>query len=137
MTKNITYFKVATVEDSFVVAKRLHNLFSEVDELEYTGNARNITDALHLVSLQKPNALILDINLSEDESGKNGIDLLKLLRDKYPDMYVIMMTNLSDKIYKTLCLELGANYFLDKTQEFTKLPEILKEIYLQDHKECA
>jgi DNA-binding NarL/FixJ family response regulator len=123
--------RIMTVDDSAVVADRLQFMLQEVDRVEVLGNATNISEALHLIHQQEPNVVILDIHLKEDMLVTNGVHLLIQLRRKYPHMKIIMLTNLSGPQYRSTCMAFGADYFFDKTNDFEKIPEALKEIQLQ------
>jgi DNA-binding NarL/FixJ family response regulator len=120
--------KVITVDDSPIITQRIKSILGEMDNIELIGSASNAVSALTLIHRQTPNVVILDINLGEDASQFNGIDLLIALRKRYPQMKIIMLTNLSDPQYRTRCIAFGANYFFDKSNDFYKLSETLEEI---------
>lgn len=122
--------KVITVDDSRIVSERLKALLSEIENVKFSGNAGNIRDALTLIDQEKPNVVILDILLEEDLPKANGMDLLITLRAKYPDMKIIMLTNLTEPQYSNTCFALGADYFFDKSNDFDKIAEALNEIQL-------
>jgi DNA-binding NarL/FixJ family response regulator len=130
MTGNQTFylFKIVTVDDSPLIVERLRQMLSEISNVSFVGNARNITTALDLIDKQKPNAVILDIYLEDDMPKANGINLLSTLKNKYPDLKVIMLTNLSEPQYRSACVAIGADYFFDKTNEFDRIPETIKKI---------
>lgn len=44
---------------------------------------------------------------------------------------MIMITNHADTYYKEQCTELGAKYFLDKSNDFALVPGIVKEFSLK------
>lgn len=117
--------RIATVEDSPIVADRLQSMLNDLEYIEFAGNATNISDALRLVREERPGVVILDIHLKENAPNSSGMDLLADLRHAYPGMVLIMLTNLSSQQYRTKCLKLGANYFFDKTNDFEKVPEVL------------
>jgi two-component system response regulator YesN len=48
------------------------------------------------------------------EEGKNGLGLVRLLRKKFPQAKIIMLSNYSDFQYKALALKNGADDFLLK-----------------------
>ncbi|MBP6732860.1 MAG: response regulator [Chitinophagales bacterium] len=120
--------RIATVEDSPIVADRLQTMLCDLEYIEFAGNATNISDALRLVRDEKPGVVILDIHLKENAPNNSGMDLLADLRLTYPGMVLIMLTNLSSHQYRSKCLKLGANYFFDKTNDFEKVPEILSNL---------
>ncbi len=120
--------KVVTVDDSPIITQRIKSILSEMDNIEFLGSASNAVSAMSLIQRQTPNVVILDINLDENNSQFNGIDLLIALRNRYPQMKIIMLTNLSAPQYRMRCIAFGANYFFDKSNDFYKLPEVLNEI---------
>ncbi len=125
MTAQHTNLKVVTVDDSPIIADRLQTILAQIEPVFFAGNATNIATALALIDREQPQVVILDINLEADMPKRNGIDLLIILREKFIDMKIIMLTNLTDLQYRNTCLFLGANYFLDKSNEFEKISEIV------------
>ncbi len=65
--------KIGIVEDEVVIA---HTIESTLDDLgyEYCGPASSYGEALELLETDKPDLLLLDINLA---GKKDGIDLKK------------------------------------------------------------
>jgi DNA-binding NarL/FixJ family response regulator len=124
--------KVVTVEDSLIIADRLQSMLREMNNISFLGNARNIATALNLISLQKPHVVILDILLQDDMPNANGLNLLIILKKKYPNLKVIMLTNLSGTQYRNTCVAFGADCFLDKTNEFELIPETLKKFSIPE-----
>jgi DNA-binding NarL/FixJ family response regulator len=117
--------KVVTVDDSPIIAARLQTILAETEQVVFAGNAISIAAALILIEQEQPQVVILDINLEADMPKLNGIDLLSMLRKKYTGMKIIMLTNLTDLQYRNTCLVLGADYFLDKSNEFERIAEIV------------
>jgi DNA-binding NarL/FixJ family response regulator len=122
--------KIVTVDDSPIITQRIKSILSDMDNIEFLGTANNAVSALSLIQKQIPNVVILDINLDENLARFNGIDLLIALRKRYPQMKIIMLTNLSAPQYRNRCIAFGANYFFDKSNDFHKITEALEEIAL-------
>jgi DNA-binding NarL/FixJ family response regulator len=118
--------KVITVDDSPVVVERLESMFRDITNVRFSGHARNISSALHLIQKERPQVVILDIHLEVELPDQNGMNLLITLRKQYPEMKIIMLTNLSEPQYRNTCLAFGADYFFDKSMDFDKISEILK-----------
>jgi PAS domain S-box-containing protein len=133
--KSSSTLKIMTVDDSPVIAERLQFMLSEIDSVEFLGNALNISSALELIDQRAPNVVILDIHLKDDLLVANGVHLLIQLRRRYPEMKIIMLTNLSVPQYKSTCMAFGADYFFDKTIDFEKIPDVVRGIQLQQNVE--
>lgn len=122
-----TVLKIVTVEDSSIIVDRVKEMLSDIRDVSFIGNAATIPAAMELIRTHRPDAVILDINLRSVD-GRNGIDLLAMIREKYPEIKVIMLTNLTDMRYRIICRDFGADYFFDKSNEFDKIPETLNRI---------
>jgi DNA-binding NarL/FixJ family response regulator len=99
-------------------------LLKDTDNIGYISVANNYDEARRLLASEDPDVVLLDINLP----GKNGIDLLKLINQNNRKMEVIMITNHADEYYKQQCHELGARFFLDKSNDFNLVPGIISEL---------
>ncbi len=116
--------KVLIVDDSAIVQERLMSMLENQKGIQIVGQALNGIEALKFIKQNKPQAVILDIRMP----GGNGIDVLQEIKHIDPDIKVIMFTNYPYSQYRTKCLKSGADYFLDKSAEFNKIPEILNHL---------
>jgi DNA-binding NarL/FixJ family response regulator len=57
----------------------------------------------------------------------NGLNLLITLKQRYPKMKVIMLTNLAEPQYRNTCKAFGADYFFDKSVDFDRIDVALIE----------
>lgn len=119
--------KVITVDDSPIIAERIKAILNEVEQVIFLGNAVNVSDALFLIERKQPDVVIVDIHLDATNSDGNGIQLLSTLHEKYSKIKTIVFTNHNEPHYKLACIALGADYFLDKSYDFNKIPEILQK----------
>lgn len=112
---------VLIVEDSPIVTERLMNIINDLEEVKFTLQAFNYNEAITLYKAVKPNIIVLDISLPD----KNGIEVLKTIRELGGTERVIILTNSANDFYKKECFESGADYFLDKSKDFEKIPELI------------
>lgn len=124
--------KVLIVEDSDVVTLRIREVLNSIDEVLFVGAASNSIEAHTLIRIMSPDVVLLDISIP----GKNGIYLLKDIKQNYSQTKVIMLTNYSGTDYRDYCYILGADYFFDKSTEFEKIPEALKSIFSEKNGPC-
>ena len=120
--------KIVMVDDSPIITQRMKSMLADMTNIEVGGSATSAAGALSLIHRIRPDVAVLDIHLENQESRFNGIDLLIALRKQYPDMKIIMLTNLIHEQYRSRCFAFGADYFFDKTNEFFRIPEALEEI---------
>jgi len=113
--------RVFLVEDSAIIRERLLQLLAGLDGVTVVGGADNAVDAIAGIVAAAPDVVVLDIKLKNG----SGIDVLKRIKKRLPSVTVIMLTNYATSEYRRKCLEAGAEYFLDKTNEFENLRGIL------------
>jgi len=112
---------VVLIDDSLLVRERVANIISELPGIKVIGEAGNSIEAIKIVRKKKPDVVILDIKMP----GENGVQVLKKIKNEFEELKIIMLTNYPYSQYKVECLKEGADYFLSKSDEFEKLPDIL------------
>jgi len=114
---------IMIVDDNVNFVKRMTGLLENLDGISSINVAGDYDNAVRLLSEQTPDFLLLDINLP----GKNGMEILKMIKNNKLECEVIMITNHADEYYRIQCKKLGAKYFLDKSSEFGLVPEIISK----------
>ena len=113
---------VMIVDDNMRFVERMINILNELKI--YVNVANEYHEACRSLELATPDLVLLDINLP----GKNGIEILKKVKQSGGNCKVIMLTNHADDYYKQICSELGADYFLDKSHDFASVPGIISKM---------
>ena len=113
--------KLFIVEDSAIIRGRIMAMVSILDNIQIAGSSGETVESLNMIRTLQPDIVILDIRLK----GGSGIDLLQVIKNEFPGILVIMLTNYPYPQYQRRCLELGADYFFDKSREFEKIIDVL------------
>jgi response regulator of citrate/malate metabolism len=96
-----------------------------MNKVKWVGHAFCIKEAKDLIRIKKPDVVLLDIILKEE----CGFDLLKYIKNNYPDIVVFMLSNrINSSNYKKSLL-MGAHYLIDKSYEFYNIPNLLMAIH--------
>lgn len=114
---------VLIADDSEDLRSRLRGLLSRLDYIDSIEEASSAYEAISLVQKHNFDVAILDIQMPG-----SGITALKKIKSDHDNIRVIVLTNHADAFYKRICLSAGADFFLDKTMEFQKLPELLHDM---------
>jgi len=120
--------KIFVVEDSSAVRERLVEMIREVEDMEVVGEAATYGKAVAGITQTAPDVAILDIKLADDTGS--GIDVLNEIRKTMPAMRAIVLSNYVSPQHLKASADAGAEYFLDKSSDFEKIPEILERIAL-------
>jgi DNA-binding NarL/FixJ family response regulator len=121
--------RIYIIEDSESIMQRISRLISAVEETEIVGSSGNIDEALDSIKNLKPEVVILDISVEKVK----GLKMIQDIKQMNPFTKVVMFTNYDFQSYKDKSYEYGADYYLDKSQEFEKLAGIL-EVVKKNHK---
>lgn len=113
--------RVILVEDSPLVRRNLMEMLSSLPHVEVVAAEEGATTALHAIDVLKPEVVVLDIQIAEG----SGMDVLRQVKQTYPQIQVVMLTNHSSSFYRAACLREGADFFLDKSSEFDQVGNIL------------
>jgi DNA-binding NarL/FixJ family response regulator len=121
--------RVFVADDSKIVRERLICTITETQGFTCVGEARDGEEAFSKVSQLKPDVVILDIRMPKE----NGISVLKKIKKNRPSTTVIIFTSYPFEQYRKRCMDLGADFFFDKSLEPEKLIETLKSMAEGDH----
>ena len=89
----------------------------------YDGNA-----ALDQVQYDEPDVMIIDLKMP----GIDGIELLKRVKQTWPQIQVIVLTGHGSEQDKKNCMALGAFSYMQKPVDIDLLSESLKKAYLKN-----
>jgi DNA-binding NarL/FixJ family response regulator len=109
------------IDSSLFIIERLVSMLNEVKIIEKIFSASEYHEAIGILQKEKTDIVLLDIHLP----GKNGIDLLNHIVINFPETQVIVLSNLVSEYYQKLCKKSGAFYFIDKSKDFDKIPEVI------------
>ena len=116
--------KVFISDDSTTVRERLVTMVLDLPQVGVVGQAEDAPGSLDAIRQARPDVVILDIRMP----GGNGIKVLRAVKKMSPAPRVIMLTNYAYAQYRKRCEEAGADFFLDKSTEFDKLPQVLEQV---------
>ena len=116
--------KVFISDDSTTVREHLVTVMLDLPEMAVVGQAQDARGSLDAIRQTRPDVVILDIRMP----GGNGISVLREVKKMNPAPRVIMLTNYAYTQYRKKCEESGADFFLDKSTEFDKLPQALEQV---------
>ena len=113
--------KVFLVEDSPLLRERLGAMLRAIPGASVTGQAAEAEAATQAILAAPPDVVVLDIQLAKG----SGFDVLRVLRERAPQVAVYVLTNFANDAYRAAAERQGACGFFDKSTEFEHLREAL------------
>jgi DNA-binding NarL/FixJ family response regulator len=121
--QTLQVIKVAIIEDRREIRDALSMLINGTEGFSCAGVYRSMEDALAKIESERPDVVLADIGLP----GMSGIEGVRILKERNPDLLIMMLTVYEDdeRIFDALCA--GACGYLLKRTSPAKLIESLKE----------
>jgi DNA-binding NarL/FixJ family response regulator len=118
--------RLLIADDSEILRSRLCELLSEIEGVTIVGQARDCPSCVEAVQYLKPDVVILDVRIP----GGDGILALEAIKKAESPPKVIMFTNYPYLQYRKKCLDVGADFFFYKANDFEQLVEVVKGLAL-------
>jgi DNA-binding NarL/FixJ family response regulator len=110
---------VVIVEDHDLVRQGLRALLERDPAIAVVGEARNVQEALQVVAGSRPQVVLLDLRLGDED----GAEVSRLLRDSAPEVHVLVLSAHERSSDLRAAMAAGATgYLLKRTS-----PELLLE----------
>ena len=115
--------QVAIVDDHQIVRTGFRELLSEDASINIAFEAATGDEALEMLRITQCGVLLLDISLP----GKSGVDVLRAVRQRYPEIKVLILSGFPEESYALAMIKIGANGYLCKDCE---REELLRAIHM-------
>jgi len=110
-------WKVLLVEDQAIVRQGLKVILEQDPNIIVTHQAENGQEAINILHSHLIDFVMMDIRMPV----MNGIEATRIIKKQWPDIKIMILTTFNDAEYAMQALKEGANGFLLKTSETTKL----------------
>ncbi|MDE2295435.1 MAG: response regulator transcription factor [Gammaproteobacteria bacterium] len=117
--------RLVVVDDHTLFRRGLIALLAREPHLRVVGEASDAGEASRVVSLQRPDVILLDNHLP----GVRGVDAVGALRDAVPGARVVMLTVSEDAADLGAALRAGASGYLLKSCDATELVSAIERAY--------
>lgn len=116
--------RVVLVDDnpSFLAVSR--EFLDGHDDIEVVGTATSGPDALALIESARPSAVITDLVMP----GMNGFELTQQIKQRWPEIHVIIMTMHDTVRHRDAAIQAGASGFVTKAKMDSDLVPALGEL---------
>lgn len=114
--------KVFLADDSIPVRDRVAGMLRE-QNMAVVGQAQTPQASIEGILATRPDVVVLDIQLQ----GGCGLDVLRAVHLAAPQIAFVILSNNSGAAYRKLFRMEGAEFFLDKSDEFGQLAHSVEQ----------
>lgn len=109
--------KLLIVDDDLLILKSLSLTLSREDDITVTGCASDGVEAIKICEEQTPDIILMDIRMP----GVDGVAATRLIKQRYPNVRIMMLTTFDDKPNIQQALSAGADGYLVKTDKISDI----------------
>jgi len=112
------------VDDHFMVVEGIRSLLQEEPEVVWAGSAGNAAYCVSGIRETCPDVILMDINLPD----RSGYELCREVREKFPHIKVIGLSNFNQASFIRKMLEAGASGYILKNASKKDLLKALRVV---------
>lgn len=117
--------KVLIVDDHESMCDSLFHALTITDEFLVVASLNNAQHAEAYCMKLKPDLVLMDVCT---EGGASGLEATKIIREKYPNIKVIVMSGFDEITYAPRAKEVGADAFIYKSKSLDYFVEVAKGV---------
>ena len=116
--------KVLIADDQELIRESLGIVLGANPDMEITGMASDGQSVLSMIKKEKPDVILMDIRMP----GMDGVECTRIVKEKYPDIYIIILTTFDDDEYVYGALKYGASGYLLKGISMKELASAIRTV---------
>ncbi|MCM3782191.1 response regulator transcription factor [Neobacillus mesonae] len=116
--------KILIVDDDPLVCQSLRLLLSREPDMEVTATANDGTAAIQCCEGILPDIVLMDIRMP----GMDGIQATRLIKQKWPQVQIMMLTTFQDEHIIRMALLAGAEGYMLKSTQVSSMAQQLRAL---------
>jgi DNA-binding NarL/FixJ family response regulator len=116
--------KLMLVDDHAVLRDGLRNILEMEEDIQVAGEAESGEEALRRIPELKPDLIIMDINMPNG----NGVKVTGIIKNRYPDIKILMLTMHSHEEYFMSAIREGADGYILKDAPSEQVVEAVRTV---------
>jgi DNA-binding NarL/FixJ family response regulator len=117
--------RILLVDDQGIIREGLGSLLRSKPDIEVIGEAENGQIAVDMAIALQPDVVLMDVRMPV----MDGVAAIRVLRQKAPDIKVLVLTTFDDDEYITQAMGCGARGYLLKDTPSEELAQAIRAVY--------
>lgn len=115
--------RVVLVDDHRLMLEVVRATLEEDGDFDVVGTARSAAEALRVVASTGPDVVVLDVRMP----GSDGLSCLQQLKERDPELTVVILSGIEEPRIAQRALRLGASAFVKKQVDPRDLAAVLRQ----------
>lgn len=115
---------VLLADDHAIIRAGIKQILEDTDDLWAKGEAANGHEVMHQIRSASWDLLVLDISMP----GRNGIDIIRLVKDECPRLPILILSMHQEDQYAVRALHAGATGYLTKESDSDLLLTAMRRV---------
>ncbi len=116
--------RILLVDDHEIVRQGLKALIDSHDDLEVVGEGGSVEDAIKRTGFDSPDMVLLDVRLPDG----SGVEACREIRQRFPDVRVLMLTSFADEDALIAAIMAGASGYVLKRIRGAELIDSIRRV---------
>ena len=117
--------KVLIADDQELIRQSLSIILGLKEEISVVGGVGDGTEVLEFIAKEKPDIILMDIRMPT----MDGVECTKIVKEKYPEIKIIVLTTFDDDKYVFSALKYGASGYLLKGISMDELEKAINTVH--------
>jgi len=120
--------RVIAVDDHHLILKALSDLLNEHPDIQLVASSHQGSQLLKLVREKNPDVAILDLGMTTESF--DPISSVHLLHEQYPKVKVLILTGYDDGLWARELVKAGASGYMRKSDDFSlNIPQAIRALH--------
>lgn len=117
--------RILIADDHPIVRNGLKQIISDEEDMKVICEASDGQEVIDMLSKNEIDVVILDISMP----GMGGFETLEKIKQKLPELPVLMLSALSEELYASKTLKAGASGFINKESAPEELVKAVRKVF--------
>lgn len=119
--------RVLVADDHAILRDGIRSILESQEDIIVVGEASNGEEAFEFVGKLIPDIVLMDISMPK----MNGLEATRLIKERFPDVKVLILTQHDNREYITPALGAGASGYVLKRSGRREMLNALRQVYEQ------
>lgn len=121
--ERVVALKVLIADDHPLMVAGVRRALERGTDIEVVGAAHSGAEVMHMIERRRPTIVLLDLRMP----GVQGVECIEKIRDRWPDVKVVVLSACDDRPSIDTALRAGASAYIVKSVDPSDIAAVLRQ----------